>query len=404
MNINKFDFELPDEKIPKHPLEKRSCSKLLKYDKGEITHHSFSSIADHLPKNSLLLLNDTEVIPARFHFNKATGANIEIFLLKPVEPSPIVSQGMEAKGGCSWKCMIGNKKRWKGETLKQKISIGEINLTLEVEWPNHQQDVVSFKWNSNQISFSEIVEEMGKVPIPPYLNREPVLADKERYQTVYSRVKGAVAAPTAGLHFDDHILSGFSKKEIKTDYLTLHVGAGTFQPIKSDNVLNHEMHSEQIMISQANIQTLMDHDGPIIPVGTTSLRSLESLYWYGVALMHDPNSEFKIKQDQPYKTGFKNLPSRNEVLKTIFSFMERREKNSLIGETGIFIRPDYHFQMCDGLVTNFHQPKSTLILLVAALIGNDWRKVYNEALDNDYRFLSYGDSSLLLPAKDQSRL
>lgn len=382
LKLEDFLYDLPEDRIAKHPPKERSDSKLLFYNKGEISHHEFKNIKDLIPDNSLLVFNDTKVIPARIIMHKDTGARIEIFLLEPTGPSKVHEEVMNSTGTCTWKCMIGNARKWKHNTT---LEIPELLLKAT----RTDDDLVTFEWTEG--TFSDLLTEIGKIPLPPYINREVDEIDQERYQTVYSKMKGAVAAPTAGLHFTKEIINSFSNKEIKTDYLTLHVSAGTFQPIKSENISEHPMHNEQIWITRDNIQNILNHD-QVIAVGTTSMRTLESLYWYGVKLLSG-STDFFIDKNDPYDF---DPVSRKEALTAVLSRMNDLKVNKIGGNTEIFIYPGYEFQICDGLVTNFHLPGSTLILLVSAFIDNDWKTIYQSALGNSYRFLSYGDSSLLL--------
>jgi S-adenosylmethionine:tRNA ribosyltransferase-isomerase len=391
LNINDYHYDLPQERIALYPLEKRDDSKLLIYQKGKVIHEQFHNISGFLPDNAFLFFNNTKVIPARLHFQKETGAVIEIFLLHPVKPSALLLETMQAKAETTWQCTIGNAKRWPSNTPLTK-TIGGTVLTARLA--NKEQGIVSFQWNSNQ-SFAEIVDKAGETPLPPYLKRDPETSDRERYQTIYSRHEGAVAAPTAGLHFTDTVFADLGKKGVQHDFLTLHVSAGTFQPVKSENANDHVMHQEQIVVSKQNIENLLSADKCIIPVGTTSMRTIESIYWFGVKLSQQPNTDFVIAQEDPYIGNV--TMSKREALTRVLDHMEKHNSETLIGETSIFIKPGYSFRVCDALVTNFHQPGSTLILLVAAFIGSDWKRVYNEALNNSYRFLSYGDSSLLMP-------
>lgn len=389
IDVNNFSYQLPPEKIARYPLPERDQSKLLFYNRGKIEHHKFIELPDLLPEGSTLFFNDTKVIPARMIFQKSSGAHIEIFLLNPVSPSTLLVETLESSGTCIWKCIIGNLRRWNLDALSKNIE----GVTLTATLVDRQTGLVQFNWNDDS-TFAEILQRIGNTPLPPYLDREPVALDEVRYQTVYSSREGAVAAPTAGLHFTPAIMEALEKKKLKLDFLSLHVSAGTFQPIKVKNALDHIMHQEQVVVSRGNIEALLEAK-KIIAVGTTSLRTLESIYWYGVKLMHDPEAEFTI--DQQYAHGQNEPPSPAEALKAVFNHMLLEKKDSITGETSIYIVPGYKFRLCQGLVTNFHQPSSTLILLVAAFIGSDWKKVYDEALSNDYRFLSYGDSSLLLP-------
>jgi len=384
LKLDDFKYDLPEDRIAKHPPKERSGSKLLCYNRGDISHHEFKNIENLIPENSLLVFNDTKVIPARIIMHKESGARIEIFLLEPILPSTVHEEVMNTQGTCTWKCMIGNAKKWK---MESELSIKDLSLkAIRVA-----QDQVKFSWSS-AFTFSDLLTEIGKIPLPPYINRETEKEDEDRYQTVYSKMKGAVAAPTAGLHFTNEIIDSMKDRGIQTDYLTLHVSAGTFQPIKSENVSDHPMHNEHIWVSKQNIINLMNAD-KVIPVGTTSMRTLESLYWYGVKLLNG-NKDFFITKEDPYK--YSPEPS-NKVLEAVLAYMDDLGVEKLGGQTEIFLFLGYSFQMCNGLVTNYHLPGSTLILLVASFIGEDWKKVYQSALDNGYRFLSYGDSSLLLP-------
>lgn len=390
LNINDFTYELPADRIALYPLEKRDQSKLLVYQQGNIAHERFHSLVNFLPDNALLLFNDTKVIPARLHFAKETGATIEIFLLHPVAPSSLVVEAMQAQRQSSWKCTIGNLKRWKDDVLVKELG----NSTLEARLLNREEGIVEFRWTEN-ISFAEIITRSGETPLPPYLKRKPENTDRYRYQTVYAQYEGAVAAPTAGLHFTEEVLQALKAKGTATDYVTLHVSAGTFQPVKVQNAAEHTMHNEQVLVSRNNINNLLLGKF-IIPVGTTSMRTLESLYWYGVKLLENPEAIFTIQQHDPYRT-YTSLPSTQQALEAVAAYMDRNELDILTGETSIYIMPGYTFRICKGLVTNFHQPGSTLILLVAAFVGDHWKTIYHQAMANDYRFLSYGDSSLLLP-------
>ena len=388
LNLKDYLYELPDHKIAKYPLENRSDSKLLHFHHGNIDDYIFHQIPELLRAKSLLVFNDTKVIPARLVLHKETGARIEIFLLEPILPSSLHEEVMGAKSTTQWKVMIGNAKKWK-EGTELEISIGQLNFKAR----RNSSDTVTFTWTSD-LTFSEVLIKIGEIPLPPYLDREATEEDIPRYQTVYSKHEGAVAAPTAGLHFTDEVIDQISKKGIAKDFLTLHVSAGTFQPIKSDNVKDHPMHQEQIVVKKSNVLNLLNHD-TIIPVGTTSMRTLESMYWFGQLLSQDENSSFFITKETAYQ--FDTPISRKESLENILRYMDANQQEAISGNTEIFIYPGYNIKMCDGLITNFHQPGSTLILLVAALLGEDWKNVYDHALQNDYRFLSYGDSSLLMP-------
>jgi len=392
--VQEFHYDLPQERIAHTPLANRDESKLLVYKKGEILHDQFHSLADYIPEHSTLYFNDTKVIPARIHFQKETGATIEVFLLNPIKPSVLMAETMKAMGSCAWHCTIGNSKRWKDTVVLQRESEG---VVLNASLINRIEGIVEFRWKPEHLSFAEIIAKTGITPLPPYIKREVVKEDTHRYQTIYSNFEGAVAAPTAGLHFTENVLKKLVYKGIKTEFLTLHVSAGTFQPVKTENALDHPMHQEEVVIQANTINSLLN-DSFVIPVGTTSMRTLESLYWFGVKLLHNRVNEFYVDQNDPYLT-YPSLPSKTEALLAVQSYMKGRK--SLTGQTSIYIHPGYVFRISQGLITNFHLPGSTLMLLVAAFVGQDWKKIYNEALQKNYRFLSYGDSSLLLPLTDQ---
>ncbi len=383
MKLHDFSYELPESRIAKHPSEQRGGSKLLVYRKGEIQHHHFSTIGDQLPEMATLVFNNTKVIPARIVLHKQTGARIEIFLLEPLAPSTVHEEVMITRGRCTWKCMIGNAKKWKKGTSL-------VNESLKLSAIRTGENEVTFEWEG--MTFSQLLTDIGKIPLPPYIQREVVQEDKERYQTVYSKLDGAVAAPTAGLHFTNEIMEELKEKGIPIQYVTLHVSAGTFQPIKTENITQHPMHNEQVWIQRNTIDSLLSSP-KTITVGTTSLRTLESLYWFGVRL-HHKMEDFHIRKEDPYQL---EAIDKHTALKHVLDYMDRYQLDQVGGQTEIFLYPGYTFKMCDGIITNFHMPNSTLILLIAAFIGEDWRKVYQEALANDYRFLSYGDSSLLIP-------
>ena len=393
VDIRDYTYDLPQRKIAIHPLQNRDQSKLLVYKAGEIQHTQFTTLVDHLPGNSLLFFNDTKVIPARLFFQKETGSRIELFLLNPTKPSSLLQLAMEATARTSWKCTIGNLKRWRdGMVLTRSLD----NIELQARLENREKGIVDFAWSPSSVSFAQVINTFGVTPLPPYIKREAKQSDRDSYQTVYSHYDGAVAAPTAGLHFTKKVLDDLRQKEFGMDFLTLHVSAGTFQPVKADNAIDHEMHSEQIVVNSRNIENLLS-DKMIIAVGTTSMRTLESLYWYGVKLIQDSKADFIINQFDPYKLPFHY--SKKEAFEAVAAKMKAENLETITGTTSIFILPGYSFNVCEALITNFHQPGSTLMLLVAAFIGNDWRKIYQQALDNGYRFLSYGDSSLLLPGK-----
>lgn len=383
LQLDDFSYELPESRIAKHPPEERGTSKLLVYRKGDIQHYHFGDIVDQLPKEALLVFNDTKVIPARIILHKETGARIEIFLLEPLAPSKVHEQVMNSQQSCTWKCLIGNAKKW-----KQGSSLANTSIPFTATRTGDKE--VTFSWEG--MTFSDLLTEIGKIPLPPYIQREVEQEDQDRYQTVYSKMDGAVAAPTAGLHFTDEIIDKLEAKDIPTSYLTLHVSAGTFLPIKTGDITEHPMHNEQVWIERQTIESLLS-TSQTIAVGTTSMRTLESLYWFGVRLHHG-KEDFYIRKEDPYEL---QAIDKSTALQNVLNYMQQHQLHQLGGQTEIFLYPGYTFQICDGLITNYHLPNSTLILLIAAFIGEDWRKVYQEALDNDYRFLSYGDSSLLIP-------
>ncbi|KAA6441016.1 S-adenosylmethionine:tRNA ribosyltransferase-isomerase [Dyadobacter flavalbus] len=395
IRLEEFTYNLPDERIARYPLEKRDESRLLVYKNGLIQHRHFFELAENLPAETLLVFNDTKVIPARAYFRKETGAVIEILLLHPELPSRIINDAMLVKHSCVWECMIGNKKRWKiKDALSTEIQVNGEAVHLEITYADYERNHVNLSWDKD-IVFLDIVKALGEIPLPPYLNRDTEERDVSSYQTVYANQDGAVAAPTAGLHFTENVFETLKSKGIRKSFLTLHVGAGTFQPIKVDSVTEHRMHSEQVVFSRDLIQDLLKSTDHIVAVGTTSLRSLESLYWFGVKLFRNETTGFHIEKLYPYPFEDNELPSAAESLTAIADYMNAEKLDSITGETEIFIFPGYKFRLCKGLVTNYHQPGSTLILLVAAFVGNDWKRIYSEAMAQDYRFLSYGDSSLL---------
>ncbi len=395
IDLKEYEYTLPEDRIAKHPLEKRDHSKLLEYKNGVLHHRHFFDLPTLLDSDSLLVYNNTKVIPARLIFQRQTGARIEVFLLQPVAPSRVMSQIMASKKPVVWETMIGNVKKWKeGEELQGTVTVANRQVILTARLLNRALKQVEFSWSDEEIAFVDLVETCGETPLPPYLNRKAEEEDKSRYQTVYSEKEGAVAAPTAGLHFTEEIFSGLQKKGIQEAALTLHVSAGTFQPIKVETVEEHPMHSEQMEIKLETIEKLLKHEGKIVAVGTTSVRTLESMYWFGVQLLENRGGIFQIEKLAPY-TRRETLPTRKEALEAIVKEMNAKSVDSLLGTTEIFLFPGYQFQLLDGLITNFHQPGSTLVLLIAALLGKDWKMVYQEALANNYRFLSYGDSSLL---------
>lgn len=398
ISISDFNYHLPDEKIAKYPLPQRDQSKLLVWKNKLIEDHAFAEIPNLLPENSLLIFNNTKVIRARLLFEKETGARIEIFCLDPLEPADYQIAFQQTQS-CSWKCMIGNLKKWKEGRLKKVFDIEgqRIEFIAEKILSDKTENLIRFSWNNSQFEFSKIIEHAGILPIPPYLNRDTEESDIQRYQTVYSKIKGSVAAPTAGLHFTDEVFAHMKEKGHQTQELTLHVGAGTFQPVKSETIDGHKMHSEQIYISLELIEKLLAHRGSKLAVGTTTIRTLESIYWLGNQIMSGKilaNGSLNVSQWEPYQSS--GTVPVNKSLEALLAFMKRNNTDHLSASTQIIILPGYQFKIIDGMITNFHQPKSTLLLLISAFLGNDWKTVYNHALQNNYRFLSYGDSNLYL--------
>ena len=402
IRISEFNYPLPDERIAKFPLPVRDQSKLLLYRHGEVTEDIFTSLPDYLPANSLMIFNNTKVIQARLHFHKETGALIEVFCLEPIQPNDYVLNFQQTEHA-AWLCMIGNLKKWKEDALKREITVKGKPLTLTAERGacHGTSHWVDFRWNNPEITFADILEVFGELPIPPYLNRETQESDKETYQTVYSKIKGSVAAPTAGLHFTPRVLDALREKGVALEELTLHVGAGTFKPVKSEEIEGHEMHTEYISVNRSTLEKLVAHEGKAIAVGTTSVRTLESLYHIGVTLLHNPNAteeDLHVKQWQPYETALETAATPAvDALQAIIAYLDRHHMETLHSSTQIIIAPGYEYRIVKAMVTNFHQPQSTLLLLVSAFLHGDWRKIYDYALAHDFRFLSYGDSSLLIP-------
>ncbi len=399
MHLSDFQYDLPDDRIARYPLPDRDQSKLLVFGEDHsIGHSRFNSLPGFIPPGSMLVFNDTRVIPARAILSKSTGARIELLLLHPELPTRIVNDAMRLTDKCTWECMVGNKKKWKaGDELHTRLSVGGKKVDLKAGWKDREKNLVEFSW-SGEDAFVDVVVAMGQIPLPPYLGRDAEEADSDTYQTVYAKQDGAVAAPTAGLHFTENVFRELEERRIGSAFVTLHVGAGTFQPVKTENIREHRMHSEQIVFTKALINQLREHSGKLVAVGTTSLRSLESLYWFGVKCLAGEPSFF-IGKDEPYRGFPEGLPGREESLRAVADYMEVCGTEVLTGETEIFIMPGYDFRMVDGLITNFHQPGSTLILLIAAFAGDGWRKIYETALEEGYRFLSYGDSSLIWYSK-----
>jgi len=399
ISISDYAYELPDEKIAKYPLDERDQSKLLVWKNSDIRDSQFGNLPEFLPSNSLLIFNNTKVIRARLHFQKETGSKIEIFCLDPVDPADY-QIAFQTTQSCVWKCMIGNQKKWKGEPLRKIIQIDdtEIELCADQTDAENNKSLIRFSWNDPNFEFSRIIEHAGSLPIPPYLNRKTEQSDLERYQTVYSKIKGSVAAPTAGLHFTEKVFSHLTDDGHELAELTLHVGAGTFQPVKSETISGHEMHSEHLCINRDFLKKLIRHSGKKIAVGTTSVRTLESLYWLGVQALNNPEinlDDLKVSQWEAYQEENCAIDS-NTALKALIQLLDKNQTDYLSTSTQIIIAPGYQFRIVDGLITNFHQPQSTLLLLISAYLGDEWRTIYKHALKSDYRFLSYGDSNLYL--------
>ena len=398
IRISDYNYPLPDERIAKFPIAQRDHSKLLVYRHGEVSDDVFYHLPQYLPSGALMVFNNTKVIQARMHFRKETGALIEVFLLEPAEPSDYELM-FQTTGHCAWYCLVGNLKKWKEGTLTREITINNSQFTVkatrgELHGTSYRID---FTWDGD-LSFAELIDAMGELPIPPYLNRETQESDKTTYQTVYSKIKGSVAAPTAGLHFTPEVLADLDAHGIDREELTLHVGAGTFKPVKSEEIEGHEMHTEYISVRRDTIRKLIAHDGCAIAVGTTSVRTLESLYYMGLKVMQNPDlseSDLHVAQWEPY--GISDAVTAVTALENLLSWMDAHDLQVLHSSTQIIIAPGYDYKIVRMLVTNFHQPQSTLLLLVSAFVKGDWHKIYDYALAHDFRFLSYGDSSLLIP-------
>ncbi len=397
IRIEDYDYPLPDERIAKHPLQERDkCKLLVRNPDGELSTRVFDELPGLLPSRSLLIYNNTRVINARLRFRKpGGGATIEIFCLEPVTPVDY-AVSFASTDSCSWLCFVGNSKRWKSGGLDMTLDIDGMTVTLTATRESREGNasVISFSWDNSDVTFSQIISAAGEIPIPPYLNRDTEPSDSSDYQTVFSHIDGSVAAPTAGLHFTDAVLRDIDAAGMERRELTLHVGAGTFQPVKSDSIGEHDMHSEFIAVSRDLIMELAATDRPVIAVGTTSVRTLESLYHIG-CLVSSGKWNGEVPQWYPYNADHPHL-SRGEALSALTAWLDSTGSKTLLASTRIIIAPGYDFKIVNGIVTNFHQPKSTLLLLVSAFIGGDWRPMYDFALDGDYRFLSYGDASLLL--------
>lgn len=398
IRISDYNYPLPDERIAKFPLERRDRSKLLVYKGGDIRESVFASLPDFLPAGSLMVFNNTKVIQARLHFRKETGALIEIFCLEPIRPADY-AQNFQQTRRAAWLCLVGNLKKWKEGSLRREMTVKDHPVTLtatrgESRGTSHWID---FEWDNPAVTFADILEVFGELPIPPYLNRPTQESDKETYQTVYSKIKGSVAAPTAGLHFTPEVLDALRTKGIALEEVTLHVGAGTFKPVKSEEIEGHEMHTEYISVGRHTIEQLLAHLGDITAVGTTSVRTLESLYYIGVTLSQHPDANeeaLHVRQWTPYDAPA--ALSAAEALRHVLAYLDRHGLDALHTSTQIIIAPGYEYKVVNRIVTNFHQPQSTLLLLVSAFVKGDWRRIYDYALAHDFRFLSYGDSSLLM--------
>lgn len=410
IRISDYNYDLPDERIAKFPIAQRDHSKLLVYRHGEVSDDVFHHLPDYLPEGALMVFNNTKVIQARLHFRKETGALIEVFLMEPAAPTDYELM-FQTSGHCSWLCMIGNLKKWKEGSLRRNFEIKGNSLTLsatmrrgETHGVGGTNYWVDFDWDNENVSFAEILETVGELPIPPYLNRATEESDKTTYQTVYSKIKGSVAAPTAGLHFTESVLADLDSHGIDREEVTLHVGAGTFKPVKSLEIEGHQMHTEYIVVHRRSLEKLLKHECRVIAVGTTSVRTIESLYYMGVHLIDHPDAseeDMHVNQWDPYELGddgnlVKGITPM-QAIRAILDYLDRNGLEALHSSTQIIIAPGYTYKLVKMLVTNFHQPQSTLLLLVSAFLHGDWKKVYDYALSHDFRFLSYGDSSLLVP-------
>jgi S-adenosylmethionine:tRNA ribosyltransferase-isomerase len=391
LRIKDYTYSLPDEKVAAYPLAERDASRLLIYKEGTITEDIYKNIAEYIPQNSLLVFNNTKVIEARLLFQKPTGGVIEIFCLEPGDQYTDITTAMLQQEKVYWQCLVGGASKWKhGQVLEKKIDTGNESLIVHATYVEKKAGyfIIELSWTPAHLSFAEVLHHAGAIPLPPYIKRDAEESDKQRYQTIYAQQDGSVAAPTAGLHFTAAVFKQFSEKQIQTDFVTLHVGAGTFKPVKAELMQDHEMHAEYIDVSRQTIKNLLDHlDKPVVAVGTTSARTIESLYWIGVS------HHLSVDQWEPYET--EQTMSAKESLQSLLRWMDENKMERLLAKTQIIIAPGYKPRVINGLITNFHQPQSTLLLLVAALIGKDWREVYDHALKNGFRFLSYGDGCLL---------
>ncbi|MGN6617118.1 MAG: S-adenosylmethionine:tRNA ribosyltransferase-isomerase [Ilyomonas sp.] len=404
LSIKDYSYYLPEERVAKYPLEQRDASKLLIYKNGNINEDIYLNLDAYLLRDSLLVFNNTKVVEARLRFKKSTGSTIELFCLEPSDDYHDITSAMLQKGKVLWKCLVGGAKKWKTEVLENQIGYGNSSFILKAEKKQklHDYFLIEFSWSDARLSFAEVLHAAGEIPLPPYLNRSAEEADKERYQTIYAKHDGSVAAPTAGLHFTRAIFERLAAKDIQHDFVTLHVGAGTFKPVKSETMQEHEMHAEFIDVRKELIENLISKPHTIIAVGTTSLRTLESLYWMGVKLQlllkqdeatNISPEELSVKQWEPYENA--SGISTEEALQTLFLWMQQNNMQRLITSTQIIISPGYTLKIAKALITNFHQPQSTLLLLIAAIVKDDWKKIYQYALEHQFRFLSYGDGSLI---------
>ena len=415
IHISDYNYDLPDSRIAKFPVSPRDTSKLLVYRHGEISDDIFYNLPKYLPEKSLMVFNNTKVIQARMHFRKETGALIEVFLMEPAAPTDYELM-FQTRGECSWLCMVGNQKKWKEGSLVRTFDVAGTTINFKATMRRDIIDAksggtnywVDFAWDNPQVSFAEILDAVGELPIPPYLNRETQDSDKTTYQTVYSKIKGSVAAPTAGLHFTDKVLAAIDAAGVRREELTLHVGAGTFKPVKSEEIDGHTMHTEYVCVRRDTLQTLLDYDCCAIAVGTTSVRTLESLYYMGVKLESNPDAaeeDLHVCQWEPYEKAdgtpvggnLVNGITPQKAISNIIAWLDKNNLKTLHSSTQIIIAPGYEYKIVKVLVTNFHQPQSTLLLLVSAFLKGDWHNVYDYALSHDFRFLSYGDSSILIP-------
>ena len=405
IHISDYNYPLPDERIAKFPLAQRDHSKLLVFTGEDISEDIFYNITSYLPKGALMVFNNTRVIQARMHFRKETGALIEVFLLEPAEPVDYELM-FQTNGKCAWHCLVGNLKKWKEGKLIRSFEVNGKQVCLSVERLHEERTshLVEFEWDNKDVSFAEILDAAGELPIPPYLNRDTQESDKTTYQTVYSKIKGSVAAPTAGLHFTDKVLADIDAHGIDREEITLHVGAGTFKPVKSEEIEGHEMHTEYICVNKQTIDKLIAHGGKAIAVGTTSVRTLESLYYMGVKLHDNPDlseEDLHVMQWEPYEYAARLAADGTAPLDTVAAlreiseYLDRHSRKSLHSSTQIIIAPGFEYRIVEILVTNFHQPQSTLLLLVSAFVKGQWRRIYDYALAHDFRFLSYGDSCLI---------